>query len=696
MKKTVLGFIFCCFHLLIFSQENVFKIDSLKRLYKESDIPKIKAEALNQLVDQYFDSDKDSTETYIVKTLKYTENNKELDKIYIHCLLKYAQFYIVKGDYETSSSYYKKSWEKLKSKYNYFLYNKYYGDFGVLNFYKGDFKEALNNFDKALQLAKKENNESDQLRFLNNKALAMSYLGEAESSLDVHEEAIKLAENLNDSTALGKSFNNIGLIYEDMKEYEKALEFYLKSLKIKENSTSKIDIANSLYNVAGMYKEIGEKNNDTLFYAKAEKQYKLALEKAKEADYGKVVLFSKTGMAQLATVRGNPQKAIEIYKSVVSEALKVNDIQTLRVTYLNLGVNYLKIKKLNDAENYLLKALPLIIEAENPADIASIYKNLAVLYNDKKDYAEAYNYLNKQYEIEQELSKNSLKDKISEFEIKYKTQKKEKEILSQRADLAEKELNITRKNTQLIGLGVLAIVISILGYLLFNQQKLKNQQLKKESELKEALVKIETQNRLQEQRLRISRDLHDNIGAQLTFIISSIENLQFGFKIENKKLTNKLSGISAFTKETIYELRDTIWAMNKNAISLEDLQARISNFIDKAQVSSKGMVFNFSIDENIDKALEFKSVKGMNIYRIIQEAVNNAIKYSEASKVDVKITKADGNLSFEIKDDGKGFNTEDDVFGNGLNNMKKRAEDIQANIGIFSEVNKGTSIILKV
>jgi len=696
MKKKVLGFIFCCFHLLISSQESPLKIDSLKTLFKESDVPKVKAEALNQLVDLYFDTDKDSTEAYILKTLKYTESKNELDEIYIHCLLKYAQFYIVKGDYETSSSYYKKSWEKLKSKYNYFLHNKYYGDFGVLNFYKGDFKEALNNFDKALQLAINENNEPDALRFLNNKALAMSYLGEAESSLDVHEEAIKLAEKLNDSTALGKSFNNIGLIYEDMKEYEKALEFYLKSLKIKENGTSKIDIANSLYNVAGMYKEIGEKNNDTLFYAKAEKQYKLAIEKAQEADYGKVVLFSKTGMAQLATVRGNPQKAIAIYKTVINEALKANDIQTLRVTYLNLGVNYLKIKKLNEAENYLLKALPLIIKAENPADIASIYKNLAVLYNDKKDYAEAYNYLKKQYEMEQELSKNSLKEKISEFEIKYETEKKEKEILSQRADLAEKELNITKKNTQLIGLGILAIVISILGYLLFNQQKLKNRQLKKEGELKEALVKIETQNRLQEQRLSISRDLHDNIGAQLTFIISSIENLQFGFKIENEKLTHKLSSISEFTKETIYELRDTIWAMNKNAISIEDLQARISNFIDKATVSSNGIVFNFSVDENIDKNLEFKSVKGMNIYRIIQEAVNNAIKYSEASKVDIHITKVNNTLSFEILDDGKGFNIEAVVSGNGLSNMKKRAQDIQANMDIFSEENKGTSVILKV
>ncbi|WP_111309038.1 ATP-binding protein [Confluentibacter sediminis] len=686
--------IFVIFNSVGFSQDNSKIIDSLKTIYKESKIEEEKGKALNLLVDQFFDKNKDSAEVYILKALKYTKDRKDLDEVYIHSLLKYAQLYIIKGDYETSTKYYSQSWEKLKSNYNYFLYNKYYGDFGLLNFYKGDFKMALESFNKALQLAENEKNEEDQLRFLNNKALAMSYLGEAESSLDVHQKAIKLAEKLNDSTALGKSFNNIGLIYEDMKEYKKALDFYLKSLKIKENSTSKVDIANSLYNVAGMYKEIGEKNNDTMYYGKAEEYYELALGKAKEVNYGKVILFSKTGMAQLATVRNKPLQAIEIYKSVLDEAQKVQDIQTLRITWLNLGVNYLKINKISEAETYFLKALPLIIESENPSDIANIYKNLAILYGNKKDYSKAYDYLNKQYEVEQELSKNSLKEKISEFEIKYETEKKEKEILSQRANIAEKELNINQKNTQIYGLSILALIISLLGYLLYKQQKLKNQQLQKESELKEALIKIETQNSLQEQRLTISRDLHDNIGAQLTFIISSIENIQYGFKITNDKLTDKLSTISAFTKETIYELRDTIWAMNKSEISLEDLQARISNYIDKAFMVSNNITFEFHVDPELSKDTIFTSVQGMNIYRIIQEAINNALKYADPKNITVTFKLVDNRLEISVVDDGNGFDENNIEFGNGINNMKKRAADIGANMTIKSQINKGSNIVL--
>mgnify|MGYP000315454022 CR=1 FL=1 len=107
--------------------------------------------------------------------------------------------------------------------------------------------------------------------------------------------------------------------------------------------------------------------------------------------------------------------------------------------------------------------------------------------------------------------------------------------------------------------------------------------LQKEIDLKAALATIKTQNRLQEQRLRISRDLHDNVGSQLTFIISSLDNLKYVTKDTNTKLKEKLSNISSFTSDTIYQLRDTIWAMNKNEISIEDLHTRILSFIEKAK-----------------------------------------------------------------------------------------------------------------
>ena len=155
---------------------------------------------------------------------------------------------------------------------------------------------------------------------------------------------------------------------------------------------------------------------------------------------------------------------------------------------------------------------------------------------------------------DQLLAENALKQ-TAELEAKYQTAKKEKQLL-------EKEDESKRKTNLLLAISALAFFIALIGFLIYRQQKIKNRQQEQEFQLKSAIAQIETQNQLQQQRLSISRDLHDNIGAQLTFIISSVDNIKYAFDIENAKLENKLKSISNFTQSTIVELRDTIWAMN--------------------------------------------------------------------------------------------------------------------------------------
>ncbi len=162
-----------------------------------------------------------------------------------------------------------------------------------------------------------------------------------------------------------------------------------------------------------------------------------------------------------------------------------------------------------------------------------------------------------------------------------------------------------------------------------------------------------------------------------------------------EKLDAKLHNISTFTRSTIYELRDTIWAMNKNEITFEDLQSRISNFVDKANLISEDISFEFKAEENTQKDLKLTSIEGMNIYRIIQEAVNNALKYAEASKIEVYINIIKNELNISILDNGKGFDLKTVELGNGINNMKKRAHDIHLEIQIESLPNDGTTIKLR-
>ena len=217
----------------------------------------------------------------------------------------------------------------------------------------------------------------------------------------------------------------------------------------------------------------------------------------------------------------------------------------------------------------------------------------------------------------------------------------------------------------------------------------------KEIELKDALSIIKTQNRLQEQRLNISRDLHDNIGSQLTFIISSIDNLKFITKDTNEKLKNKLTSISSFTSDTIFQLRDTIWAMNKSEISIEDLQTRVLSFVEKAKLATANSI-DFKFKSNVNNDAKLTSIIGMNLFRVIQESINNAIKYANASKININAIEKNKEITITIKDNGVGFDITKVDLGNGLKNIEKRISDIKGKVFIDSKLEKGTTIKIQI
>ncbi|RYG41591.1 MAG: hypothetical protein EOO01_24820 [Chitinophagaceae bacterium] len=158
---------------------------------------------------------------------------------------------------------------------------------------------------------------------------------------------------------------------------------------------------------------------------------------------------------------------------------------------------------------------------------------------------------------------------------------------------------------------------------------------------------------------------------------------RYAFDLKGSKIDEKLQHISQFTQSTIIELRDTIWAMNQAEISFEDLRTRIYNFIEKARLARQDISFSFEIDATL-RELKVTSVQGMNIYRSIQEAVNNAIKHSRASHVEVAIKREDDDVEIVITDNGVGFDQATIHDGNGLGNIKKRITDIGGAVTVQS------------
>src|SRR5690606_39601841 len=136
-------------------------------------------------------------------------------------------------------------------------------------------------------------------------------------------------------------------------------------------------------------------------------------------------------------------------------------------------------------KTYLDSAYYYAKKTNTVVEIQSALNSYASYYEAKNNPAEALKYFKEYAAVKDSLLNIETNSKVAKLEIEYQTEKKEKEILSQRADLAEKELDLSKKNSYIVGLLGLVVVLTLIGLLLYNQQKLKNHQLQKENQLKD-------------------------------------------------------------------------------------------------------------------------------------------------------------------------------------------------------------------
>jgi signal transduction histidine kinase len=531
---------------------------------------------------------------------------------------------------------------------------------------------------KAIELAKELNNQESLAEAYLLLSQIYNYQDKREKKLVYNLNAIRIYEELGKLEKAGYAYGELGFSIkrEDLKS---ALHYMRKGLKIIENvkTAKKIDATFDNYGILqGMLKNY----DSAIYYHKKSLQLKKQHNDSIGIPYGYV---------HLATVNINLNK-FEIAKKYIDSAQTIRlirkDIYGITDNYVYYGDLYFAEKKYGRAIENFKKGYNLSIENNFLSLEKYCADYLAKSYIELGDYKNAFIYNKIFQNLKDSTINTETNSRVATLQIEFETEKKEKEIAQQKEQLLARELEIKNKNNfnVLLGSGILMLGIVLFG--LHKRQQHKRREYQNQLKLKEA----QTLSKLQDQRLSISRDLHDNIGSQLTLIISSIDNLKFLTKNSDSVFQSKLTEINNFAGNTISELRDTIWAMNKNKISYEDFQGRILSFIEKAKLASGNCHFNFN--STVKSPVHLSSVKGINLFRIVQEAINNALKYAKASEISISVTETEKNLIIKISDNGIGFDLNSIELGNGLENMQKRAAEINGKINIQSKINAGTQI----
>lgn len=229
-----------------------------------------------------------------------------------------------------------------------------------------------------------------------------------------------------------------------------------------------------------------------------------------------------------------------------------------------------------------------------------------------------------------------------------------------------------------------------------NSLRLQYETEKKEQEI--ILLKKESEQALLNERFRISRELHDDIGSTLGSISIYSEVAKNRFE-RNENAEEAIVKIGDTSRELIDKMSDIVWSMNPNNENFEQLKNRIQVFA-AIMLTPKEIFYTISTCGAVEN-LKLTTLEIKNIYLICKEAIYNITKYAKCSQVEIKMLLNAGEFLITILDNGKGFDVnnlqqaDETLGGNGIKNMQARAECIHARLNIETIKNGGTSIELK-
>ncbi|WP_205502434.1 sensor histidine kinase [Rufibacter psychrotolerans] len=203
-----------------------------------------------------------------------------------------------------------------------------------------------------------------------------------------------------------------------------------------------------------------------------------------------------------------------------------------------------------------------------------------------------------------------------------------------------------------------------------------------EAEQKRHIAELKTlqlERELQVQREKLGRDLHDGFGSQLTHLISRLELLAY----HKSPDPNQLLRLSEFTREMNHTLRETIWLLDQEQITGEALGGRMHGLLLKVWEDRELPYLKWQFHD-LGKKSEVRPLIAMHLLRIAQEGTINALKYAFASQINVTLEISQTDTSLTITDDGQGLHDVTYTNGFGLNNLRKRAEEVNGTFFINS------------
>lgn len=642
MKKQILLFLFV--NIFIGYSQDV-TLDELQANISKSKTKKETVNALNQLGNYWFAINYDSATAYYKKAYEISKNIKYKEGIFDYASNQ-GNVYLYQGKYDELIKLMKISIETAKKYNDKHNEAKFTVNLGNAFMSNAEFQKALEYFQKGIQIFNK-NKEYDYERKINLMiAVCFSNSKNLDKGIEYSKKALSQAVIAKDSATIAKAYENIGSDYLEKNQFITAKPYILKGKEVATKLKSLPNLANfDFYLSRVLY---------------SERKYKEAISLIK--------------------------KSLAYYTETGNDFYKINALTFLSIYQKDSGEYQSALHNLKFAEELALKN-------DMKSHLLLIYPELAQLNKKIKNYELAYNYLEKHYQLNDSVSSNDLQKQLQDLDTKYQAAKKDLQIKEQEAKL---------KNRRLLNYVFAGAVLAILliGFLVYRnlksrqtiqQQKINELETEKQLTTTEAVLRGEEQ-----ERSRLAKDLHDGLGGMLS-------GVKFSFNAMKENLIMTPENAVAFERSidqldnSIREMRRVAHNMLPENLMKYGLDSALRELCLELNRSTSLKASYQSIDMEQNK---FPQEISIACYRIIQELVNNTLKYSKAKNFLVQAHFSDEEkiLQITVEDNGEGFDKNKllNADGIGWKNIQNRIQLIKGKVDLNSEIGKGTSVLIEI
>lgn len=583
----------------------------------------------------------------------------------------------------------------MKAMYYSYLGNYYLGIDNTkseINYLKADKELSVFNTKEAYQ---------ERAGAWHNYALVQQHQDDHKGALDaLINHVLPLSKKAEDKIWLGTEYISIAAIFMNIKQYQKAIPYLNQGIEHFQNAPR-----SQYFLLVNAYLTAADNYSGLENYKLTKKYLDLAktlLDKSKNiVSHYRIEVFEldyyKCATTYFVATKQH-QKALQHADEAIKLAKELNDNYSLQEIAFDKHTILIEQKRYPEAEKILIDLVNLKETTSLTQNRLKTFDALANLYHTTGNMTKAYAWLKKSKSLGDSLSESKLKTDISNLEIKYKTAEKERKIVSLNA-ANENANNKIRQNlllNWLLGLiSLFLLVIIILGWFfyrnskklavqkeLYHQQQLRD--IERQRQIDVVQVMLETK---EDEQNRVARDLHDGLGGMLS---TAKVNLTHYTQEKNNNTDVELENIVIQLENAITELRRIAHNMIPGMLLKLGLEAALRDLCDTLSTQNLDIVFQW-----LNIQAEPPVQEQITIYRIVQEALANAVKHANAKNILLQCTQSEHIFFITIDDDGKGFNADKPVTnqGMGLKNMKSRVEHLNGTIEILSKENEqGTSI----